>query len=276
MLFEKIKRLWILSWPAISIIFPKVTARWALTIFLTPQRIARPASESEFFKTARKYKIRNRIAAFEWGLSENPLIVLVHGWSGRGTQMAAFADPLVQIGFRVIAVDGPAHGDSYGVTTHVGEYSEFLIDLQKDLGPYRAIIAHSFGAGCSVLSAARGLSVEKLVLIASPSHYEVVARHFLTAINIGKRSQDYFIETLSKKVNLPVSEMNVGAIGNSLSVRALIVHDKGDKEVSFYSAEEIKKNWLNADLLATSGLGHRRILKDPEVIKQIVAFLSKK
>lgn len=190
--------------------------------------------------------------------------------------MGAFANTLVASGFRVIAVDGPAHGDSKGEQTNVGEYAQALIDIQKELAhPFKAIIAHSFGAGCSVLSAARGLHVEKIVLVAGPSRYEHVVDHYLQRLKLSPKSRDYFKQSLTEKVNLPVSEMNVGVIGNTLTVSAMIVHDKDDKEVSFKDAEEIKFNWPSATLHMTKGLGHRRILKDPCVIQSVNDFLVK-
>ncbi len=262
------------TWPFLSQIFPKTTARWAQNLFLTPERIARPSSEDEYFSSAKKYKIQNRIAAFEWGQPSNPLVVLIHGWSGRGTQMGAFAQPLVASGFRVVALDGPAHGDSSGSTTHVGEYSQFLIDVQSELGAYHAVIAHSFGAGCSVLSASRGLKIKKFVLVAGPSRYELVVRFYLEAIKLSPRAQSYFIDSLTQLVKLPVSEMNVGLIGNKLSIPALVVHDQEDKEVSIAAAQEIKLNWSAVELFLTTGLGHRRVLRDPLVVTRVVEFLQ--
>lgn len=272
---SRLQKLWISSWQYTSFIFPKMTSKWARQLFLTPERIQRPISEIRYLNSAKKYTIDDRIAAFEWGESNNPLVILVHGWSGRGTQMAAFADPLVRSGFRVVAVDGPAHGDSAGKFTHVGEYSQFLIDIQKTLGPYKAIIAHSFGTGCSVLAASRGLDVEKLILVAGPSRYELVVENYLKAIKISARSRQYFLDDLTDLVKLPVSKMNVGVIGNSLSIPGMVVHDHGDKEVPFRAAEDIKKNWPAIHLMMTKELGHRRILKDPTVVNAVKDFILK-
>ena len=150
-----------------SYLFPKAIAKKALYFFATPQCIARPPSEMAWFESSKKFKFGTGIAAFEWGNPDGPLVILLHGWSGRGTQMGAFAAPLVEKNYRVIALDGPAHGDSAGEMTNPGDFANCLLQAQKEFGKIKAVIAHSFGGGSSVLAVSRGLRLEKLVLVAS-------------------------------------------------------------------------------------------------------------
>ncbi|WP_413942630.1 alpha/beta fold hydrolase [Bdellovibrio sp. HCB-162] len=268
------QKLWFLFIRYFSWVLPKLSAYWAEDLFLTPTRVPRPESEMSWFESSKKYTLAGGIAAFEWGSSAGPLVVLVHGWSGRGTQMGAFAEPLMEKGYRVVALDGPAHGSSEGERTNVGDYAKFLIRAQKKLGPFKAVIAHSFGAGCSVLAASWGLQVEKLVLVAGPSRYEVVVDDYLKFISISPLAQKYFLQSLAQKVGLTAKELNVGNIGSKLQTPALIVHDKEDKEVGYAAALEIKEAWPHAHLLTTSNLGHRRILKDPKVTQQVAEFID--
>src|SRR5262249_33884953 len=53
----------------------------------------------------------------------------------------------------------------------------------------------------------------------------------------------------------------------------LVVHDRDDREVAFVHAERLVAIWRNATLHATSGLGHRRILRDDAVIAEILEFV---
>lgn len=270
------QRLFFGSAKYLSQVFPAYYAKGAEDIFLTPSRVPRPVSEKTWFESAKKTTYSGGIAAFEWGPADGPIVALIHGWSGRGTQMAAFAGPLVEQGYRVIAFDGPAHGDSAGEQTNVGEYAQFIIRMQQELKPFKAVVAHSFGAGCSVFAAARGLKVEKLVLVAGPSRYEVIVGQYLKFIGLSSKSQDYFYQSLAAKVGMPAKELNVGQIGESLSIPAMVVHDRDDKEVRFDSALDIKQAWPHVQLVETQGLGHRRILKDPTVIQQVVEFIQSK
>ena len=54
----------------------------------------------------------------------------------------------------------------------------------------------------------------------------------------------------------------------------LLVHDRSDAEIPFSHAELLQRASNGAELLATDGLGHRRILRDPTVIRQAVQFVS--
>ncbi|GAA1687766.1 hypothetical protein GCM10009733_100560 [Nonomuraea maheshkhaliensis] len=52
------------------------------------------------------------------------------------------------------------------------------------------------------------------------------------------------------------------------------MHDRDDQVVDLTGAEAITKAWPRAELLRTEGLGHQRILRDPEVVRQVVRFLA--
>jgi hypothetical protein len=41
-----------------------------------------------------------RLPVYSWG--SGPTILLAHGWSGRGSQLGAFVEPLVEQGFRLV------------------------------------------------------------------------------------------------------------------------------------------------------------------------------
>lgn len=257
-----------------SYIFPRQAAGAALKLFLSPQKHTPPAIELEWKSKAELFRIDERIQAYRWGNKSAPKVLLVHGWSGRGTQLGAFAEPLVQKGYQVIAFDGPAHGESLGEQTNAGEFSRCLNTVHDKLGPFEAVISHSFGAGCTALAASQGLQAKALVLIACPADYAKIIKNYLDYISISQRSNKIFWSKLIKRAKLNPDHLHIGKIGASLKSRAMIIHDEADKEVPFSSAQEIKLHWQVAQLVKTQGLGHRRILKSPEVIEQVMSFIS--
>ncbi|MFM2305033.1 MAG: hypothetical protein RLZZ135_2445, partial [Cyanobacteriota bacterium] len=59
----------------------------------------------------------------------------------------------------------------------------------------------------------------------------------------------------------------------NLSIPALLFHDRKDREVSIEESQTIARVWSSAQLVETSGLGHRRILHNEQVVQQAVDFL---
>ncbi len=58
-----------------------------------------------------------------------------------------------------------------------------------------------------------------------------------------------------------------------LDIPALIIHDRNDDVIPYLSGAAIARAWKSARLMTTRGLGHRRILQSPEVIKEVVDFI---
>ena len=261
----------------LSILAPNLAARIAIKMFATPTRIPRPESEMEMFHLSKQFTLNNGIAAFEWGDPTHPLVMLIHGWNGRGTQLSAIAKNLVDKNFRVVALDGPGHGSSPGKMTNPAHYAEFIINAQRELSPEGAhtVMAHSFGGGCAVLAASRGLQVKSLVLVASPAFYDRVVDFFSKSFGLNKKSQAAFEELIFQFAGIRPRELNIGAIGSKLNLPVLVVHDTGDNAVNYMSATAIVEAWPHAKLLTTEGLGHRRILKDQKVLGEVSDFIGK-
>lgn len=262
----------------LSKISPQLAAAVTFRIFATPTRIPRPASEMAMFESAKKFRLSNGIAAFEWGDPNGPLVMLIHGWNGRGTQISPIAKNLAEKNFRIVALDGPGHGDSPpgpNGMTNPAHFADFIIHAQRELDPRGAhsVIAHSFGGGCSVLAAKRGLKTKSLVLVASPAFYERVVDFFATSVHLSDQARKIFIDRVVKISGIHPRELNVGAIGAELNLPLLIVHDKNDNAVNFMAAEAIMTSWPGAKLIATEGLGHRRILKDAKVLEAETEFI---
>ncbi len=264
------------SFKYFSYLFPTWAARRCLSIFLKPKKYQRPTAEEAWYQQARKQKLNNNLAINEWGVDGNPKVLLVHGWEGRGSQLGAFAEPLVQLGFHVIALDGPAHGESPEEETNAGAYARAMLTTQQELGTIEVIIGHSFGGGCSVLACSFGMKVNRLITISSPSNYAQVVRHFLNEAHLSPRAEKAFYHILALKASVRLEDIDIANLGQKLNIPILIIHDKTDKEVRYQNALSLHQAWPHSQLMTTEGLGHRRILKNNEVIDRVVQFMTSK
>ena len=247
-------------------------ARAALNQFVTPRRTPLRPREEEILASGIPMVFGNGLHATAWGSGR--AVLLLHGWEGRGTSLMAFIRPLGAAGFRVVALDGPAHGSSPGDTTDPMDFALRLVEVGQELGPLGGIVAHSMGAASTALAIRRGLQVEKVVLLAGPSSLLGVLERYTRYVELPEPVAERFYSLMALRVSAPPEEMHVAEVCRDFAVPALIFHDPEDAEVPFADALELADAWPGAELHIASGSGHRRILFDPQVVKEAVAFLA--
>jgi pimeloyl-ACP methyl ester carboxylesterase len=250
---------------------PALAGRLAAKLFARPRRHARPVRESELIARGSRAVLPDGLHATAWGAG--PTVLLVHGWEGRGAQLGAFVDPLVAAGYRVVALDGPAHGDSPGVTTTGPEFARALVATRDVVGPLAAIVGHSFGGFTSLLAVSRGLPTARIVTIGTPASVPEVLRDFLRLIRLPDRALPSMIAALEARVGAPMASFEVEAFAPTVDVPVLVVHDTDDREVPYADGPRLAEVF-GARLLTTNGLGHRRILYAPEVVAAVVEFIE--
>ena len=260
---------------------PSLAARWADILFFIPIGLPRPSSELPYYDSAIHSSIEynsKKVALYTWGEGEKTLI-MVHGWGSRGTRMGHLAEPLNKLGYRVVAFDAPAHGDSEGKTTNLLEVSEITALIFKKFEPVQAIIGHSFG-GMALANAVHrnDLNVSRVAVIASPFSMDYIIESFRKIININSKVTKMMVDRIKrrflKEQNLDVFSLSLDSFAASFKTPILIVHDREDRDVAYEQGEEYAENFPNAEFISTTGLGHRRILKDAGIMGKIIEFIS--
>jgi len=250
---------------------PALAGRLAAKLFARPRRYARPGRERELIARGTPVPLPDGLHATAWGAG--PSVLLVHGWEGRGAQLGAFVDPLIAAGYRVVALDGPAHGDSLGSTTTGPEFAQALVATRDAVGPLAAIVGHSFGGFTSLLAVSRGLPTARIVTIGTPASVPEVLRDFLRLVRLPERALPSMIAALEARVRAPMASFEVEAFAPTVHVPVLVVHDADDREVPYADGQRLAQVF-GARLLTTNGLGHRRILFAPEVVAAVVEFIE--
>ena len=111
--------------------------------------------------------INKKIQFYRWE-GRGPKILLVHGWSGRASNMYYIINRLIEKGYDTYSFDAPAHGSSPSKTTNIPEFIACINELYLYIKSPVAIIAHSGGAFASIYSSSLNIKkLKKLVLISS-------------------------------------------------------------------------------------------------------------
>jgi pimeloyl-ACP methyl ester carboxylesterase len=274
----KIPQIIILSGKLLAFISPKLATSFAAKLFTTPIKHKVPKRELEMDQKSIKKTffvpaIHKNITTYEYGKSEQK-ILLVHGWSGRGTQLFKIADELLQNGYSTISFDAPAHGKSEGKRTIMSEFIASILEIEKQYGPFEIAIGHSLG-GMSVLNAIKdGLHVKKAIIIGSGDIVHDILEEFVSKLGlkteIANRLRDHFEEQYQVKMD----DFSAYRAAQKIQIPVLVIHDKDDPEVPVEAGIHIQKHLQNGSLLLTEGLGHRKILGNQNVIKKIIDFIK--
>jgi len=259
---------------ALSAVAPALAARAGERLFMSPPRTRAPAREREELAGWQPFSVEHagaRLAA--WQRGSGPSVLLVHGWGGRGGQLSAFAPALEEAGCRVVAFDAPAHGASPGRLASALVFADAVDAMARATGA-RAVIGHSLGGAAVAVALTRGVPFDAAVLVGAPRAPGGFFQSFGDAFALSEPMRAAVRARIEARVGMRLDELDLPAMApRAAAAPLLVVHDHSDAEVPFASGSAIAEAWPGARLLATDGLGHRRILRDPEVIDAAVSFL---
>jgi pimeloyl-ACP methyl ester carboxylesterase len=259
---------------------PALAARWAERIWFTLPRSAAPARPVPV-PGSRPFTVDvdgHRLVGQEWGAGT--AVYLVHGWGGQAGQLAAFVAPLVGRGHRVVAFDAPSHGRSapggYGPrSSSIPEFAAALTAVVAAHGPAHAVIAHSMGGTAAAVALCDGLRADRVALLAPMASPVAYARQLAHVLGFGEPTYRRLITRVERRVRAPMHHFDVPELGRAVAMPpTLVVHDRDDAFTPVTDGAAIAAAWPSARLHVTSGLGHRRLLRDPDVVSEVVDFVG--
>ena len=217
-------------------------------------------------------EIKKDIVVYQLGNGDKK-ILLVHGWSGRGTQLVKFADALVAKGYSIVSFDAPAHGKSPGSTTIMTDFIASIAEVDRKFGPFDAAVGHSLG-GMSLLNAVKlGLKINRLVTIGSGDKVNDILVDFVSKLELKPEFGAHLQQHFEKKYNTEMESYSAYLAAQSITIPVLVIHDENDDEVPVSASKNIYSNLKNGELFITNNLGHRKILGNQEVIDKTINFI---
>jgi pimeloyl-ACP methyl ester carboxylesterase len=257
-------------------ISPVLAEKFARKLFITPIKHKIPKREFHMEAVSLQSKlfvpsINKEIVVYAYGNS-NKKILLVHGWSGRGTQLVKIADAFIEKEYATISFDAPAHGKSGTKTTLMLEFIESILEVEKHYGPFEFAVGHSLG-GMSILNAVKkGLQIKKAVVIASGNSVINIVNTFTEKIGLPNKVAVLMKNNFEKKYHLEMESFSAYVVAKEVKIPVLVIHDNDDEDISVSEAYHLAENLSNKEILITNNLGHRKILGDLKVIEKIVEF----
>lgn len=256
---------------------PPLAARLAERIFFAaPAR--RPVSSRHHALFARAQPLSlwvgaRRVAAWSWGTG--PTVLLAHGWAGHAAQLAAFVEPLLAAGHRVVAFDAPGHGASEGDRASVLDFAEAIHALAARTGPLAAVVAHSLGAAAAAYAIRQGLRVGRAVFLGPARDPSEWFERFLDRVGVDGDARPAMRATLEQRLHFHWRDLDAATVGARAATELLVVHDHDDAAVAWTDGAAIAAGWAGGRFVATRGLGHHAILRDPHTVARVAAFIAR-
>jgi pimeloyl-ACP methyl ester carboxylesterase len=259
----------------LSALAPSLAARLAERLFLTPPRHPVPVWERAALAGARRTIVQLDGAPMTtWTWGHGPSVLLVHGWGGRGAQLAGFVDPLVNRGFAVVAFDAPGHGVSPDSQSSIVAFVDAIRAIDQALGPVQGVIAHSLGAVAAARALYEGLSAEAAVFMAPPADLVLHSHTLLEALGFGRTAREAMQARIERRLGVAWTALDLRTYARTMRTPLLVVHDRDDNEVPWQDGAIVARDWRGAEFSTTGGLGHRRILRDAGVIRDVTDFVA--
>ncbi len=254
-------------------------------LFFKPQKYKLSPQEIQMLKTAEVFQFNSGddiLTGYKWG--QGPSILFVHGWAGRGIQFHSHFQSLIDAGYSIITFDQAGHGRSAGGDSNYFKFSNAVFDLlnQHNGNEITAIVAHSLGASAIINYFWRVQKLKtkvthtnkiKLVFIAPALSLIETLNHAFLSYGVPLRILKSLLSDIENKTGHIFQDENPKDLIQTMNSDILILHDTKDRAVSDEESWKASLLQNNIRLISTQGLGHIRILRDEEMIKEINSYI---
>jgi len=257
---------------------PDWAVKYVSYLFRKPFNHKMPEAEKPLFEEATISffdvpEIKKRIAVYQWPGGDKKALI-VHGWSGRATQMYKIINALRDKGYSVTSFDAPAHGKSSGKSTMMPEFIKTVEKINENYGPFDVAIGHSMG-GITLLNVqGENHPFQKVVVIGTPDSIFNIFNGFVEKLELKPIVAEKLIAVFEDITGKSIFDFHGSHQAQKITEPVLVIHDDHDKEVPVIDALNNYKHLKNGKLIRTKGLGHNRILKDDKVVSEIMNFIE--
>ncbi len=239
-----------------SVVSRKSASERALQLFCTPFN-QRKKPKTPLFDKAEKLEFElagDTIRGYRWNHPQSRKFLVIHGFQSTATKFERYIKPMINKGYKVLAFDAKAHGDSDGKQVNVLEYKNMIETVHEKYGPIDAFMAHSFG-GLALSLALENISHSKqtkLVLIAPATETGTAVDLLFNYLRLNgpiRKDFDELIERLGAK---NVSWLSIARAIHHINASVLWIHDEDDDVTPLKDvAPVIKAGYPNIQFMIT-------------------------
>jgi hypothetical protein len=273
----------------LSLVSQRKSAEKAFRLFITPRK-RRKGRLPPIFETGEALSFRlggHLVRGHRWEPYSDALrpsaemeaprkVLIVHGFESASRVFEHYIAALLKKGYEVVAFDAPGHGLSGGKRLFIPDYVEMLSAVEQSYGPFQSWLAHSLGGLALALSLEDMVSDGRcrLVLVAPLPGISQAFGAWAAELELPGPVVHEVEEYVKEISGHPLDWYSLRRVIGSLKADILYVQDEEDGIVPLAEARLIQGDGhANIRFLFTTGLGHKKVYKDREVLDNIVEFL---
>ncbi|WP_300300384.1 alpha/beta fold hydrolase [Ferrovibrio sp.] len=273
------------------VVTPGWAARRAATLFLASQRRPagprpQPASHATPFAVDGPV---GPVAAWSYGRTGDPAVLLVHGWEDDHLSWAPLVDRLVAKSYRVLSLDLPGHGRSparsrHGRATPIPVLAAAIAAVAREAvaigalpenGKFEAVIAHSLGGTATLIAATEmGLAADRFAILAAPNHPRLFASALMQMLKLTRAQVEQVYAAIEQIIGRSMDSLYLPPKLRDLDAAGLILHSRDDRTVPLKHSQENAAGWPRAEFRILDGLGHRKLVSDNDVQAMLLHFVK--
>lgn len=265
----------------LTLVSPQKAAKKAFALFCTPMR-----------RTGKKFPLQDGCEKLSFTLHGHTIrghrwhpnpskalhkkVLITHGFESNTHNFEHYIKALQKKGYEVLAFDAPAHGQSDGKRITLPLYVDMIRSIIDRYGPVDSFMGHSLGAlALSLyLASAPHDAHSRLVLIAPVVEASYAVDTFFQLLELNDEVRAAFEAYELSLFNQPFSWFSLQRALKNIKAPVLYIQDEDDTITPLKNALAVKATaHPHMSFIITKGLGHRKIYRDKEVSRQVVAFL---
>ena len=261
------------------VIAKKAVRRFVISNLFLPRKYNTSTEELQFLKEGQSFAFQShgqKLAAWKWG-AVGPIILVLHGWNGRGIQLMPIIRELLSWGFSVMTFDAPGHGDSEGIKSSYFQFTDALrVFLQDDRWKIDGVVAHSLGGAAVINALDKDHQSLVPILIASPLYFKELLFDAFDFHGVPSFIYKALMKEYEKKYKYSLEKDNPYALLSGIEQEIIMIHDVEDPVVPYIGIKEAAEKQNKIRLITTNGLGHKALLHDRFVIDKIAEILRRR
>ncbi|MFI5708756.1 alpha/beta hydrolase [Kribbella sp. NPDC051620] len=259
---------------SLKVLPPGIAGRVAFELWRRPMARGKVRTVEREIHDAARREVVDGVVTYAWGDGRRP-VLLVHGWRSRASRYYAFVERLLELGYSPVSYDAPGHGDTKLKAGTILDHQRIINRLAGEYGTFEGVIAHSLGVPFVLYALREGVEARRVVTISGLAEFGYLVDAFCRELNLGPKVNAELRKAIER--GLFDGDETIWA-KYSISEGAtdlLAIHNDEDDVVDPGQAPILLKRYgSKAHFLQTNGLGHRRIMVDPEVITEAVAYIQ--